>query len=213
MHALKIKLVYLQPVKGNELAERIMRTCNFCTKLVETQKINEKLSGSKAFYCTFCLRHNYTINSKNILPFSFRSIIGYYYQEFYIEQRKMWLSEIEDYVQEHKCVGLLNPLFNYDDESMIWFVDFSRVGNTSKKIKLDEVLETITNILACFNMTAKLPDARLDKFYSKFKTALVTYYKQRHKPDLLVPTLQDCLVREKNLEKTKNFCWNSVKIH
>jgi hypothetical protein len=99
---------------------------------------------------------------------SLRSLIGYYYIQYY-QSKKMYLSELEDYIATHQRIGLLNPVFDYDPETFVWFIDFSRIGSSKRKIKVEEVLKTVVNMLACFNLPQNVPGVRISKFFLKVK--------------------------------------------
>jgi len=219
--AVSVKIVKLLPKKPikNDLSEKVYYACTFCEKTIglynESRSICEKLSGANVFYCPFCLRHGHnTKANKNVMALTFRSIAGYYHNVFHLGQKKtMFLAEIEDYIKAHAEVGLLNPLFSYDPDSMNWFIDFSKVGRGRKKVKIHSVLKTISNILACFNLSKHLPGIRMHKLYKKYEEAIVKFHTQRYRPagkKLLIPTLGGCIthqVHDKNfdMEDTKVF--------
>jgi len=214
--------VNLVPVEKHpehgELADKIYYECMFCGKRVglypQERNVCEKLSGDD-FYCVFCLRNNfYTKNNRNILILSFRAIIGYYYYNFYLNGKKMYFSQIEDYISAHVKVGLKNPIFNYDPDTMYWFIDFSKVGRGNKKIKINDVLKTIVNIGACFNLDANLCNNRSAVIYERYKEAIEKFYSSRWRPQgkkILIPTLQGCDTASGNTapgikyEDTRNF--------
>ncbi len=195
--------IKLRPIKqdlGGELSDQISYRCSFCFKLVglypTARRICEKLSGDD-FYCAHCLRNSFnTKASRHILILSFRAVIGYYYEALYnTTPRELWISEIEDYVQMHSLVGQQNPVFKYDPESMLWFVDFSKIGRGKKKIRITDVLKTVINVLACFNLHQHVPLIKMSKFYGKYEEAITKFYRQRYRPDdkpLLIPTLAGC---------------------
>ena len=214
----KVKLTPLTMAPFGELSEHIVRTCNFCAKEVDSpfsvERINQRLSGQKDFYCSFCLRNDlHTRNNKHILAMSFRSILGYYYHELYITHgHKIWLSEIEDYMQIHAEVGLINPVFSYDPITLLWFIDFAKVGISKKKIKVEEVLKTVVNVLATFNLTEQVPGIQSGRLYQKYQDAILGFYSQRYRPEgrrMLIPTLVGCINSDQRLnnilEKTRNF--------
>ena len=186
-------------LEGGELAEEIYYNCTFCEKYVglepEARKLCEKLSGNK-FFCTFCLQNNlHTKSNRSILPVSFRGIIAYYHHMLYLGQKKIYFSEIEDYIKAHKQVGLANPVFRYDDESFMWFIDFNKVGKGKKKISIVEIQKTIVNILACFNLTTNADGIKLSKLFEKYNDAIGKFYSQRYRPPnkkILSPTLMGC---------------------
>lgn len=129
----------------------------------------------------------------------------------------MWFSEIEDCVESHVQAGLQNPLFVYDPETMLWFVDFSRVGNSKRKIPLDEILKTVINILACFNLHRIGPDVDMVGFFGNYKTAIETFYQKRYRPEnrrMLIPTLTGSAgiaAKELSAEKQRNFILRDAK--
>jgi hypothetical protein len=122
---------------------------------------------------------------------SYRGIIGYYYHFAYIKG-DVWLSEISRIVENHVRVGLQNPVFIYDPETYIWFLDFNRIGSTEKKVPFDKVLETAENILKCFCLEEWV-DTDNDLWY-RFQESMSAFYEKRFRPKgkpLLVPTLRD----------------------
>jgi len=217
--SVSVKNVRLLPKKAvkNELSEKIHFTCSFCEKTVglypEIRGICEKLSGSE-FFCPFCLRHNFNTKvNKNILALTFRTIPGYFYNVFYLgHRRSMFLSEIEDYIDAHEKVGLLNPVFSYDPDSLTWFIDFNKVGRGRKKVKIHYALKTVSNILACFNLSKHIPGVRMHKLYKKYEEAIIKFYTKRYRPPgkrLLIPTLGGCVG---NLQHDKNFDMEDTKV-
>jgi hypothetical protein len=215
---MQIQRVSLKPIKttGNGLADCSFLECNSCGKLVtkseDVRNLCSVLSGEQSFYCSFCLRHGLnTRNRRHVLPISFRSIIGFYYYAFYCNEdnhQKIWLSEIKDYLKIHEEVGLLNPVFNYDPETYLWFVDFSKVGHGNKKLELNDVLNTTTDILACFNLYHYV-QGDLNRFYSKYREGIERFYSQRSRPENrpeLIPTLVNVKPQVRfDLEITRNF--------
>jgi hypothetical protein len=218
--------VKLTPVKkdlGGELAEKIYYECDFCRKTVglhpEIRRVCERLSGD-GFYCAFCLRNNFHIKSnRHILITSFRGVIGYYYYALYASpHRQLYLANLEDYISSHIHAGSQNPIFRYDPESYLWFIDFSRVGRCRKKIKLQDVNRTIVNVLTCFNLWDHIPNVRMHKLYDKYAEAVEKFHTQRYRPEgkrMCLPTLSQCftypyqyeqqLPKGYNLEDTRNF--------
>jgi hypothetical protein len=162
-----------------------------------------KLSGPDRHYCEFCLRHGYnTRNSKHILPLSFRSIIGHFFYQPPSPHRRLYVSEIQDFIDSHVQAGLLNPVFNYDPETCLWFVDFSRVGKSKKKLPLSSVLHTVIDILTCFNLSEMAPSSEA-VLYSKYKDAITNFYERRHRPPdrrMLIPS-----VDASTADKSRNF--------
>lgn len=239
----EVKLMPVTEKLDGELSEKIFYTCSFCNKtigLYPAQRILcEKLSGSY-FHCNFCLRNNYhTKISRHILTLSFRSIVGYYYYRFHVPQKtttsstttnyygqghhvynshhttsgKMWVSDIEDFIKNHIIVGMQNPAFDYDPETMLWFVNFLKVGRGRRKLRVDDIKKTIVDVLLCFNLPHNLPGVQMHKFYSKYSEAVDEFYKQRTRPKgrkQLIPTLLHCGVdigyqANYDFETTRNF--------
>lgn len=201
--SIQAKQVEITPVEENldgELAKEIYCECGFCSKRMALHSFSrhlcESLSDSQ-YYCSFCLRHNfYTKNNRNVLLTTFRTIISYYHRELYLNpltaDKKMYLTEIKSYIDSHVKVGLLNPAFSYDPETYTWFIDFSRVGKGNKKLKLSDILKTIINILACFNIKVHIPHTSTYTMYDKYKEAIEKFYASRYRPagrPVLAPTI------------------------
>lgn len=218
---LSICQIHLKPLKNpysGELSNKIYRKCCFCGKNCQNSgnqfHLANKLSGNENFYCLFCLRHSFNKENKDILILSFKSVITYFYLQKYISPKsdKLWISEIEDYIDSHKKTGLLNPLFLYDEESMFWFIDFSKVGDGEKQLPLTEILKTIINILACFNLFKTAENISMSNFYEKFRIAVDSFFNQRYIPEnsrTFIPTLVDVGAES----KIRNFVFSDLKIN
>jgi len=193
--------VTLTPIKeelDGELSTDIQIDCAFCEKTVRQQndfrKMAEKLSGDE-FFCAFCLRNG--LNTKrrhNILAMSFRAIIGFYYYGHYCSAtgKKISWSEIKTYIESHVESGLQNPVFFYDPDTYFWYIDFAKVGKGTKKIGIDDVMKTVSNILASFNLNHHLKALDVNDFYAKYDDAIRKYYENRTRPDdkkMLIPSL------------------------
>lgn len=220
----QVRFKRISASQTGELYEKTLRKCNFCEKTCEigNNPVVEKLSAPGNFYCPFCLRHDlHTGKNRDILILSFRSIIGYFYFQNYIQAtsgKKIWLSEIEDFVQSHIQAGEMNPLFLYDHETMLWFINFQKVGNSKRKVPVEEILKTILNILTCFNLSQTVPGLSLVSFYEKYKEAVDAFYRKRYRPDrrkMLIPTFKESGIMESkilNNEKVRNFTYQDLKI-
>lgn len=186
---------------AGELAEKTYSSCSFCSKTVglenQAMSLIEQLSGSSGFYCPFCLRHRFNEKTKkDFLLLSFRGIIAYYYYWLYKEKSLLSYSEILDYVNAQKATGLANPYFIYDEDSFIWFVDFSRVGRRSGRMKLNTILETVINILCCFNLCQNVPNVEMSKYFERYDEAIRKFHSNRYRPAdrfQCVPTLNGCM--------------------
>jgi hypothetical protein len=132
-------------------------------------------------------------------------------------------------------IGLRNPLFNYDPESLIWFVDFRRVGKSKKKLPLEEVKKTLVEMLASFNLHVHVKGLNMTAYFEKFEEAIHEFYDKRYRPEgkrLLAPTFKGCGSPEwgqlntshqfispvhsgnkLGIEETKNFTPNLLKEH
>ncbi len=199
-----VKLNLLAAASDGELSDSVYRRCFFCEKscLIQpaTRQYAEKMTGPGTFYCPFCIRKGfYMKNSRNTLVLSFRSIIGhFYYQSFGTANcgKRMYLAEIEDYVHSHAETGLMNPVFDYDPHTFLWFVDFSRVGNSKKRLPLEEVVKTVVNVLSCFNLYDNIPGILTPALLSKYLDAIASFYQNRYRPSgkrMLIPTLMNCM--------------------
>jgi len=222
----QVKLNPIDPENSGELSDVIFRKCFFCEKSHEINSeqyfLIQKMSGPGNFYCPFCLRHNlHTKNNRNTLILSFRSIIGYLYFHNYLhslDRSKLRISEIEDYIFSHEKIGLVNPLFIYDSETMLWFIDFSKVGFSKKKVPLDEVLKTIINILDSFNFSKTVPSLNSDSLFNKYKNAIKLFYTSRRRPEnkkILIPTFNGCGVMEPkffSFDETKDFIFEDLQL-
>jgi hypothetical protein len=211
--------IKLKPIEENlngELSERIFYECHFCNKkvglLADQRKNAERLSGEQ-FYCNFCLQNSlHTKNNRHTLIMTFRGIIGYYHEILYHAAKKLYYSQVQDYIKAHWHTGLSNPLFRYDPDSYLWFVDFSRVGQGKKKIHVSEIHKTVINILACFNLAENIDHIRQSKLFEKYKDAIDAFHEKRYRPEnkkILCPTLTGCggQCDNKNIphEELKNF--------
>ena len=175
------------------------RRCNFCSKETTLRPaaaaLASHLSGVNNFYCTFCLRHKFnTKNNRNTLILSFRGLIGYYYYAFYALPKVpiIYLNQMRDFIDLHVEIGKQNPLFFYDEESYLWFVDFSRIGKIKGQLPIEEVLKTIAEIIMSFGLFDYIKDIKPHLFYQKFEEAVQVFYHQRKRPEnarILSPTL------------------------
>ena len=178
-----------------------------------------QLSGPGRFFCDFCLRqrHN-TKRGRNVLILSFRGLIAYLYYEIYVSHRVVSFSEIDDVVVDHVVVGLKNPLFAYDRDTMLWHVDFSRVGITKKKLPVENVKNTVIDILK----NLRLPDftraVQLSNIETKYAEAIDNFHHKRSRPQnrrLLIPTMKGCGTVEpkgQNWDKHKDFVRHNMLV-
>lgn len=220
MQVSQIKIRYLPNPPSEELSDLFIRFCEFCNKKCEskqqTYNLCEKMSGDDVFYCSFCLRNQFNTNKrKNILILSFRSIFSWFYYQNYLSNfhKRIWFSEIKDYIEIHKKCGEANPVFAYDDETLLWFIDFSKVGVEGKKQDIIEIYKTVMNILVCFNLKKTIPALNVSKFFNKFKASIDKFHQKTFEKSMLIPTLNGCGLLEMKIpsEKMKNFNFESMK--
>ena len=213
-----VKIVSLPQIESGELSEIVQQSCEFCQKEVavyaEQQDLFRRLSGHGRFFCTFCLRNGlHSKNSRNVLILSFRSIIGFLYHEWYaVPARKLCLSELEDFIRDHVEAGMRNPCFRYDPDTFLWFIDFNRVGQTNRKIRIEDVIRTVADILTCFNLWETAPGLQIHAFFNKYREAILNFYSKRYRPDgrrMLIPTFTNCgsvtTIKQNVLEKSRDF--------
>lgn len=192
------------PVNG-DLSEgtRVSGTCCFCEKNTlfpkNLRKASESIAGPKRLFCNFCLRNEFykMRHRKHVLLMSFRGVIAYYYYCFHLVPKTatMYMMDLESYINLHVRLGTQNPLFRYDPESFLWFVDFSKVGNKPRQMPLDFVLETVVSILAGFDLYNNVKDASPAQFFQKYKEAITDFHHHRRRPAgqrILTPTLYGC---------------------
>ena len=153
------------------------------------------MSKNNNFHCSFCLRHNFhTKINRDIFVLSFKQIIYHLYTQKYLcGQRKILLSELQDFIDLHEKIGLQNPAFYYDRESMLWFLNFVKIGNTKNKLPLIDVYKTIIHILACFNLSETIPTLEMHKFFQKYKKDLELFFHQRQRK-VSIPNLFDFIL-------------------
>jgi len=194
-----INKVRLDPIgRGDTISDEVCYKCCFCEKIIcldeHHRNLCETLSSSKEIFCPFCLRYGFSSkNRRNVFILTFRSIVGYYYHVFYKhpQHRKMFIPQINDYIGEHETAGLANPVFSYDRESMLWFIDFNRVGRGKNKLPFQTIETTLVDILACFQL--KKYGLNADAFQNNCHSAVWKFYTERKQPPhrILSPTLDD----------------------
>jgi hypothetical protein len=220
---MKVQQVSVNPIDedlSGGLSEQVVCSCTFCGKSSKYPSVSrgmcEKLSRERDFFCHFCLRSGHFARSaRHTLILSFRGIIGWYYYLGYKKtanyKRSLYLSEINEYIKEHAHAGLMNPLFRYDDESLLWFIDFEKVGTAKRKLPLEAIKQTAVSVLASFNLWEHIPGVRLHKLAEKYTEAIDVFYTHRTRPPerrILSPTLAGCGVveaKECPFEKTREF--------
>lgn len=214
----EVNVEKIEPQNNQELADNFYRNCDFCDKIVRVNPCNfdscQKLSGNN-FFCPSCLRHNHHHrSSRNILPISYRAIIGYYYYSFYSSKpSKMYFSQIEIFIDKHQNFGLQNPVFTYDPFLFMWYINFNLVGVDSRKAPYAEVKETIMGMLDAFELKKHMGDHARTGMLNRFQKAVDLFYEKRKRPKdrkMLIPTLVNLVPQDKNefFETTRDFTKN-----
>lgn len=195
-----------------ELSSEVIEKCHFCSKKITINALNsnliKKLSGPERTFCPFCLNHDFhTKKTKHVLVLSFRSIIAsFYYHNYLCHSRKLWLSQIQEYIDIHQKVGLSNPVFSYDPETYLWFIDFSKVGQGRKSLPITDVYKTLINILFCFNLDYFFGINAQQEVLKKYEEAIELFYQKRYRPRkrrMLIPIFPTTL--KLSSEKFRNF--------
>jgi hypothetical protein len=214
----KVSFVQITDTLPGELSNKVVEKCVFCEKSITINACNslliKKLSGPERTFCSFCLRNSfYTKKNKHILILSFRNLIAtLYYQSYFGKNRNLWLSQIREYIDIHEHIGLKNPLFMYDPETYLWFVDFSRIGTGKKEIPIIEVHRTIVDILVCFNLE-NFFDQHPSEIFAKYRDAIDLFYEKRFRPKkrkILIPSfstrlkIPSCKIRNFVSKNLKN---------
>jgi hypothetical protein len=213
---MKIQNVTIRKVDSQsetELSDNLYQICNFCDKLVITTQNNFisclNMSGKK-FYCPFCLRNNFNLkSSKNIMILSFRTIISYYYYKFYdCKEELISFEDLEEMVERHAWHALQNPAISYDPFSMLWFLNFNKIGDSYKAAPIKEIIGTLRSGIKAFKLKNKLSLIAEENMWKKYSNAVYLFEEKRERPKgrkILLPTLAGCVHFEK-----KEF-WNITK--
>lgn len=208
-----VDLKKLKPT-GNELSDSFYRNCTFCDKFMRVTSINfdscSNIGGNS--YCPFCLRHNFHYkDNHNILIFSFRGIIGYYYHRLYkCKPHKMWVSQIESQIEKHALIGLNNPALSFDPQTLLWFANFNKIGVDKYKAPFDEVMLIIKNMFDVFEVKERISVRANDELWERFDKAINMFYRQRKRPKdrkMLIPTMAKILTADSDefYEQTRKF--------
>lgn len=178
------------------------KVCRFCGKDAKinarADKLIHNIVKDDGFHCGFCIRHDlHTRRGKDTLVLSMRGIIAHlYYNCYWTKENTLFVSQIQDMIDAHALCGQINPVFLYDPDTYLWFVDFRKIGDDSKRrISLDEVINTTHDMLSCFNLYQYLKDFKGHKLVEKFDEALIDFFKKRYRPQgkpHLIPTLIGC---------------------
>lgn len=217
----EVEVKQIEASPDGELSKSYYRRCHFCDKLIKLGNRNAsscyRLSGKK-FHCPFCLRNNFNNrSSRNVLPFSFRGIIGYYYYKLYLEDQTLWLSHIEQLIDKHVKVGMHSPVLSYDPSTFMWFADFNKIGSDGHKAPFDEVMLCVKGIFETFQISKLVGVYAEGDMWEKFEKAFKLYYEQRKRPknkSKLIPTFSKCAPTEKHefYEETREFLLSFMRL-
>jgi len=207
----------IQPAVSVNFSEESCRLCDFCGKLVPSKgsEILERLSGEQKLFCSFCLRNRCNKRQRHLLTISFRSVFAYLYYELYLPQQPVLLSQIEDFIDRLCEVGNANPLFFYDPDTMLWHVDFARVGDHSFQMSKGEVKQTVSSIVSNLCLTVLFPDIQCEKFELKYCSAIDKFDVSDRVKRFVLPTLRACGVPDpkgQNWEKHRDFVRSNMTI-
>jgi hypothetical protein len=215
---MQIRTVALEKIEDTirgELSSNYYGICHFCGKIVLVKSTSaiamSVINKDKDFHCPFCIRNAFNSEevTKNVLVFSFRAIIGYYHACLYkARPRKLYYTQIEEYINEHVEIGLQSPLLAYDPDTFKWFADFGLIGQDQEAYEELKVL--IAMMYASFRVEHHMWKKTSAEYWEKFVKAVDEFMISRVRPDEkkhLIPTFIG-LVNNVNplfLEQTRNF--------
>lgn len=219
-------------VESDDLSDgqtKVLRRCDFCSKeMVVYQRAGDlinRLIKARRFYCTFCVRNEfYTRKGKHVMLLTMRGIISQLYHHCYlVKDQSLYLKEIMDLIDDHVKVGLLNPVFHYDPDTYLWFIDFNKVGNSGHRLPVGEVLNTVYELISCFNLYQSVREFKSHKLAAKFEEAILEFYKHRCRPVgklICAPTLAGCMgaeIQPVNAKKVvinyRDFVARDLRLH
>ena len=174
----------------DELSDTICYECQFCNKIIfldeNAHRMSDRLSGD-SFFCSFCIRHGFSTKSNRDVH--------------------MYISQIRDLIEVQAITGLDNPVFSYDPDTFMWFVDFTKVGRGKKKLSLEDVTTTIDSILDSLEVDIHITESDILK--DRFVESTKKFYSNRYRPinqKQLIPTLKDIAKLTKDeMAYTRNF--------
>lgn len=183
--------------------------CCFCGNIVEPPKY--ELSENR--YCNFCLRRYGNVDFvENVLLLTFKSVFGFYYQNFYVNETKrtMWISDLIKIIDKHKNVGLENPAFDYDDDSMLWHLNFKKIGDGQYTLPIIEVFETLNDIISSLQISNFIPGLDVAKFSDKYTKEIRDFYTSRESK-IVNPNLRHCGLDLDNDHNIHNFRMEKIQ--
>ena len=154
------------------------RNSKFIKKIKPINKIKKVIKVKN----NDCLRNNFNYLEKDICIFSFKGILAYYYYVFYKKNftPNLYYSQIKDYIEIHEEIGLNNPVFYYDPQTFLWFINFDKIGKKTNKAPIEEVKKTVNNILDCLEVDRFFNSFTTNKLKQEFESCLISFNKQRN---------------------------------
>ena len=164
------------------LSNKIVSRCYFCQKVCEINTCSfdnlHKLSGYKEFFCDFCTRNGFNNKSnRNVIILTFKNVFNYLRSKNFL-----WESQIKDIVEKHKIIGMENPLFYYDDASLLWYINFAKVGESKRTLSIERVYKTTNLILESLNIKNLAPEIELKSLSQKYFDAINLFHIKRYRP-------------------------------
>ena len=214
MNLNEVEIVKIENQLGKQLADNFYSTCCFCKKTVNINSDNfyscSNLSKEK-FFCPFCLRNNFNYLEKDICVFSFKGILAYYYYVFYKKKStfNLYYSQIKNYIEIHQEVGLNNPVFYYDPQTFLWFINFDKIGKKTHKAPIEEVKKTANNIFDCLEVDRFFNSFATNKLRQEFENCLISFNKQRN-DKITIPLLEGSEAIEESF--ATRFCLSKFEI-
>ena len=218
MQKLDVELKPVETDTGSDFSDNFYRNCAFCEKLVKITPANfhscSNIGGNE--YCPFCLRNNFHHrDNHNVLIFSFRGIIGYYYYRLYKSKpHKIWVSQIESMIEKHIEIGMDNPTLSYDPSTLLWFADFNKIGSDKHKAPIEEIESTIEAIFDVFTIQDVISVYAMNNIWKRFEEAVKLFYKQRKRPKgkkMLIPTFAQIMTSVHDTEEFHELTRNFIK--
>lgn len=164
--------------------------------------------------CIFCTKHQFIKRKQHILVLSFRAIIAYYYQFIYCKNfsnyHHLSLYEIHKIIKNHYKTGIQNPLFYYEQENMLWFIDFSHI---TTKDAYNITLGHVKKIYNQMRVKTLVGPQVYKEMWEKYRKAIDEFYKTRNRPEdrkLLIPTFYDVISKSNQIYNTRNFRFSSL---
>lgn len=214
---MKVKqIVFDRKDNGPYLSDRVISICNFCDKCstykIEAYKTLLKIGGGR-YYCNFCIRNRFSHKiEKDILCLDFKGPIGFLYYWLFNED-KVYMGQIQSLIKSHAVTGLQHPAFLYDYDNLTWYVDFRRIGRTSRKVSVESVIHNVYRIIDSLYLSHFDKTVNIDTLREKYTVAIKSFYKNRQRPEgkkVLSPSMRKCAFRQNaDWDKGKEFTFKN----